>query len=101
MKFKVFSIYDSKAAAFLTPFFLRHEGEAQRIFGTLAVDPEHQFCLHAADFTLFQIGEFDDLTASLTELPAHVNMGNALVYKSMRQMPRQIDLEDALKVSQE
>lgn len=63
MKFKVFSIFDSAAAAFLPPWCLPTEGMALRQLKDLPdSQPAHQFVKHAEQFTLFQVAEFDDST---------------------------------------
>lgn len=81
MKFKVFSVYDSKAEAFLPPFFLPAVGQAIRGFTDAAGNLEHPFGKHPADYTLFQIGSFDDSTGFVTCDAAHVNLGTALTLR--------------------
>lgn len=58
MNFKVFMVFDSKAKAFITPFFLPTEGMAVRAFADCVNDPVHQFHKHPADYTLFRCGEW-------------------------------------------
>lgn len=60
MKHNIFAVYDSKAEAYTTPFFDHAEGRAIRTFADCCNDPGHQFGKHPADYTLFQIGEYDD-----------------------------------------
>ena len=60
MKQKIFTIYDSKAKAYITPFFLHQEGMAIRIFTDCVNDPKHQFGKHPEDYILFHIGEWED-----------------------------------------
>jgi len=60
MKQDVFTIYDSKAHAYLTPFFLHNQDMAIRVFADCANNPEHQFGKHPEDYTLFKIGVFND-----------------------------------------
>jgi len=62
MKFKIFSVYDDKAKAYLPPFFLPEVGMAVRAFKDCVNDPGHNFGKHPADYTLFQCGAFDDRT---------------------------------------
>lgn len=100
MQFNSYAIFDSKVGAFLTPFFLRSHGEAIRVFQTLANDPEHQFCKYAADFTLFCIGTFDDATG-IIQSSVHENLGTALIFQRIRQMPRQLDLVEAINNHEE
>lgn len=78
MIMKMFSIYDSKAKAYFPPFYCPAAGVAIRNFATAAGDESHEFHKHAADYTLFQIGEFDDATAIVQSLEANINLGTAL-----------------------
>jgi len=60
-KLLLFSVFDSKAAAFLRPFWSETVGVAARIFTDAANDPQHEFCRHAEDYTLFQLASFDQV----------------------------------------
>ena len=82
MKLLAFSIYDSKAEAYIIPFFAPTTGIAIRNFATAAMDPNHQFHIHAGDYTLFEIGEFDQQTGQLTKRDAFVNLGLALAVQA-------------------
>lgn len=77
----VFSIYDVKAEAFLTPLFFRTKGEAVRAFSAAANDAEHQFGKYAEDYVLFQLATFDDSSAKFVMEPAPLSIGSALEYK--------------------
>lgn len=81
MKLLVFTVFDSAAVAYLQPFFARSEGEAIRMFSTAASSEDHQFARHAADYTLFKIGTFEDSTGQVESHPP-VSLGNALDYRS-------------------
>ena len=72
MKFKVFTIFDVKAEAYLPPFFMHAKGLAERAFINMAKDPSNQIGLNPEDYTLFEIAEFDDSNATLVMLPAKV-----------------------------
>ncbi|QGH72128.1 MAG: DNA binding protein [Microviridae sp. ctjWc39] len=63
MLLKVFTIYDSKAEAYLQPFFLKNKGEAIRALTDIVAKPDHNFCKYPEDFTLFELGVFDDSTS--------------------------------------
>lgn len=62
MRLKVFGIYDSKTEAYLPPFMMSTIGEAERAITNHVNDPEHNFCKYAEDFTLFELGLWDNLT---------------------------------------
>lgn len=57
---KIFTIHDSGAKAYLAPFFLHSEGIAIRTFTDCVNDPDHAFGRHPKDYTLMEIGTFDD-----------------------------------------
>ncbi len=85
MLLKMFTVYDSKAEAYLPPFYLPAAGAAVRHFTDTASDPNHAFGRHPGDYTLFQVGVFDDQHASFSILDAHVNLGTALELRSAEQ----------------
>ncbi len=66
MILKIFSIYDQKAKAYITPFFLPTAGMATRTFTDMINDPKCAFSKHPEDYTLFSLGQFNDLTAETT-----------------------------------
>lgn len=71
---KVFTVFDSKAEIYLQPFMFQTKGQAVRVFQDSANDENHQFNKHAEDFTLFELGEYDDNTAQfkLHDTPAPI-----------------------------
>lgn len=54
-----FSVFDKKAEAFLTPFFLPTQGVAERSFQQCIEDQNHQFSLNPEDYILYHHGEFN------------------------------------------
>lgn len=60
MKTKMFSVFDTKAACFGTPFFMPKEAMAIRAFTDLVNDPKSTVGMHPEDFVLHSVGEFDD-----------------------------------------
>lgn len=84
MLMKVFCIYDSKAEAYLQPFFMRSKGEALRALQTLVEDANHNFCKFSADFSLFELGSFDDSRAffDLLSTPKSICVLQELKYSS-------------------
>lgn len=77
---KVFSVYDSKVEAFLQPFFMHTKGEAIRGFTEIVNDPNHQFSKYPADYTLFELGNYDDSNGSIVTFPTPVSLGLALEF---------------------
>nr|UXQ87949.1 MAG: nonstructural protein [Microvirus sp.] len=77
-----FSIYDSKAEAFITPFYQPTAGVALRMFEAAANDPSTTICLHSGDFTLFELGSWDPLTGDEIQLETKINHGLAIQYQT-------------------
>lgn len=80
MKHKVFTVFDEKAGAHLPIFMMHREEMAQRVFGDCVNSADHAFAKHPADYTLFQIGEFDDSLGKLIPCEANRNLGNGVTY---------------------
>lgn len=78
MIYKVFTVYDSKALAYMQPFFSPSVGEAERLFKELCNDEKHNFNKYAEDFTLFYLGDFDNLKAQFLPLTAPISVCLAL-----------------------
>lgn len=85
MIISVFAIYDSKSEAFMQPFFMQTKGAALRAFSDTVQDPSTSFNKHPADFTLFQIGEYDDSSGKLSSTKTPLSLGTALEYLSKAQ----------------
>lgn len=93
MEMKMFAIYDSKTEVYTKPFFCLTMGEALRTFEDAINGERSPFRAHAADYTLFNIGIYDDATA-IVEATAIVNMGCALEFVDDQPAygPRRVDL---------
>ncbi len=72
MKHCMFSIFDEKALAYLPPFILPTVEMAVRTFGDCVNSDDHQFGAHPQDYTLFQIGSFDDSIGQFVDSGRHV-----------------------------
>lgn len=78
----IFTVHDSKAEAYLPPFFMRSIGEAQRAFADAVNSPEKgNFSDHYADYTLFVIGEYDDQNAVIVNLEPKKALANGVQVK--------------------
>jgi len=81
MKLKMTAVFDSKIGAYRAPQFFKFTGEALRAWETVCNDPDTQFAKYPADFTLFEIGEFDEITGEFSAHAAKINLGLALSVK--------------------
>lgn len=81
MILKMFSVFDQKALAFMPPFSTPRTEQAIRSFTECANDPAHGFCRSPQDYTLYELGSFNDETAIVTMLPQPLCLGTAVQFK--------------------
>lgn len=72
---KIYSVYDNAVQAYLPPMQFRTRGEAIRAVSAALREPDHQFSKHSPDYSLFELGEFDDSNAKYTLHPSPENCG--------------------------
>lgn len=80
---KVFSVYDSKVEAYSPPLCAKAKGEALRQFSDLVNDGVSPISKHPADYTLFEIASFDELTGVITPHPTPISLGVAVEFKNV------------------
>lgn len=68
---KLFSVYDKQVSAFGPLFPARAVGEALRTIMDAMVDQSSHLGKHPADFSLFEIGEWDDQVGHLKQESDH------------------------------
>jgi hypothetical protein len=61
----VYSIFDKTAKQFGLPFFQITDETALRLFGNLVNDKDSMLNKNPDDYTLFQVGEFDEQTGDI------------------------------------
>lgn len=76
---RIFTVHDNAIDAFLRPFFAITSGEAERIFTDTINDVSSPFNRHPADYTLFEVGTYDDATAIIVS-DSPRSIGNALTF---------------------
>lgn len=86
MTYKMLSVFDSKAELYLTPFIMKTKAEAIRGFTDVVNDPKTSFFAHPEDYTLMEIGEYDDNKGELKNHLAKIALANGLEVK--RQDPQ-------------
>jgi hypothetical protein len=75
---KVFSVRDSKAAAYMQPFFSLNEATAHRACGACLIDSNHPFYSTPEDYSLYILGEYDDSSGKFTLLDAPEHLFNLI-----------------------
>lgn len=81
MIFKVFALYDSAVEAYNTPMFLRSRGEAIRSLQAAVNEAGNNINRWADQYTLFEIGTYDDSKGVIEMYSAAQSLGTALQYK--------------------
>lgn len=79
---KVYTVYDSKAEAYLPPFYQQTKGTAIRVFTETANDPQSAVSRYAEDFTLFELGSYDDNQATFNLHKTPISIGKAIEFKN-------------------
>jgi hypothetical protein len=80
MIYFVYSIYDEKVKTFANPFYKPTNPSAIRDFTDLAKDQNTTIGRHPEDYTLYQIGEYDDQTGLMKPYEQLNNLGKATQY---------------------
>jgi hypothetical protein len=82
MKTKIYSIFDSAANAYTTPFFMHNDGLAIRAFQDNVNSKEpNNISQHPDQFTLFKIGEYNDENGEIKSDNLK-SLGNGLEFKN-------------------
>lgn len=77
---KVYSVYDSKAQTYSNPMISLAKGSMTRDFKTLANDKNHPIGKYPEDYTLFEIGEWDEFDGFINMYQAKISLGMAIEY---------------------
>ena len=88
----MFSVFDTKLAAFGTPFYMPKENVAIRTFNDLTNDPKSSIYKHPEDYTLYLLGNFNDETGLVESQKPHPMLNAAGLSKK----DQQINLQQAL-----
>lgn len=80
MKSKVCSIYDSGVMAYSPLLHFRAKGEATRWWTQQVNDATSPFNKTPGDYTLFEVGEFDDQSGIMVNHKVHESLGLATEY---------------------
>ena len=100
MTLKAFAIYDSKAELYLQPFFMRSRGEALRAWTDSVNDEKAPFHRYPADYTLFEIGTYDESSGKMTAI-TNQSLGNAVEFKTETSHPMYRPVPEQLKLTPE
>lgn len=80
MKMSMFSILDGKSGIYNQPFSAVSRGVALRMFTDLVNDPKSNIGRHPEDYTICEIGTYDDNTGLMESHTSPVPLGNAAAF---------------------
>lgn len=80
MMLAVFGIFDSGVSAWMPPLYFRNKGEALRWFIEAVNNPETKLSKHPSDYSLFELGQWNDITCEWKILPAPDRLGLAIEF---------------------
>lgn len=83
MLVRMYAIYDTKAAAYLQPFFCANNAIAFRNIERACKNPQSPFAEFPADFNLFCLASFEDVDGVLTPFEYRENLGNLLQFQAI------------------
>jgi len=89
MLLSVFSIYDSGISTWMPPLFVRNKGEILRWFMEAVNDPQNKLSKYPSDYTLFEIGTWDDDKCKFSLLSTPVSVGIAIEYLKAKESQSQ------------
>lgn len=69
MTSKIFLIYDKKAQMYFQPSFHLNKAIALRAFTEVANDPKTNLCKYPSDFSIWIVGEWDELEGKIIPYP--------------------------------
>lgn len=75
---KIYAIYDSMAEAYMRPMFMVNDAVAVRNFVNALRSEQSGMRENVADYTLFGVGEWDDVTGTFNVYHTPNNLGNGL-----------------------
>lgn len=90
MMIKVFSLYDSKAEAFIKPFMLLQEGVAVRELTDAVNQADTNVGQHPEDYILYHIADFDNATGEYINHNPHKLLTNCL---SLKTKPKTVNID--------
>ena len=72
----VYSIFDTKARAYMQPWYATNHDVAFRNCRASMTQPQSPMAQFPVDFNLFCLGQFDELTGEFHQNGEHMNLGN-------------------------
>jgi hypothetical protein len=84
MIFIAYAVRDEALNAFLPPMFVRHESQIVRYCADAVNERDGEWAKHPGDYSLFEVGSYDDVTGLLSGLSELDLDGAAIVLPPRR-----------------
>ena len=94
MIINLYSVFDAATNAYLQPMYALSKGQIIRGITEAVNDPKHDFCKYARDYTLFELGTFDDSTAKFNLLPTPRSLGLLVEFVHVERVHNPVSLDD-------
>ena len=88
MILKVFAVHDAKAEAYMQPFFMANKGTAIRAMTETLTGASNQFQKYPEDFTLSELGEYDDSNGMMKPHPTPLPICKVIELKAPSSAPQ-------------
>lgn len=88
---KAFSILDAKASAYGRPMFFPTDAMVVRSLADAVSDTKSDLCRHAADFSMYEVGSFDEASGQLTPLQAPKYLAKCLDFVPVAEPLRAVE----------
>lgn len=85
MSLKLFTVYDSKAEAYLQPFYQKTTGLALRAIEDEIQNKDSNLSRHSSDYTLYEIGIWDENKGTVHMLDVKKNLGVCTEFKRINE----------------
>lgn len=79
---RMYSVFDSAVGSYMRPFFSDHKANAIRSFVNIVNDknPDNIINAHPDQFTLFELGEFEQSTGVFSSHAMPMSLGNGVEF---------------------
>lgn len=86
MQINIYTVYDAKARAFMTPFFMSNDAMAERAFYDMMTDERQAWHKHKEDYALYLVGNYDDQNAQIESDVIQLMTGASIIQPEKKKL---------------
>lgn len=75
---KIYVIHDTKVEAYHRPVYADSDGQLLRMVNATAQDEKTEFNKYPSDYSIFLIGEYDELSGKIKVYESKISLGTVL-----------------------